>query len=162
MESGAARGADERYMHRTIALAERAAAAGDVPVGAVLVTRGVAYEAWNRREAEHDPTAHAEIVAIRAACAAERSWRLAGARLYVSKEPCVMCAGAIVAARIGVLVFGCRDPKAGAAGGTIDVFGSQAARHRVTVVPGMLAAETAAPLRRFFEARRCPEGPRLM
>ena len=103
-------------MTRAIALADDAAAAGDVPVGAILVVDGRAFEAHNEKEARRDPTAHAELLALRAAAAALGRWRLGGT-LYVTKEPCAMCAGAIAAARIERLVFGCSDPKGGAAGG---------------------------------------------
>ena len=134
-------------------LAERAAAAGDVPVGAVLVADGRAFEAYNEKEARRDPTAHAELLAIRAASAALERWRLGGT-LYVTKEPCAMCAGAIAAARITRLVYGCSDPKGGAAGSVIDVLASHAVNHRVEVVAGTLADETAEQLRTFFAARR--------
>ena len=142
------------HMRRAVALAASAAEAGDVPIGAVLTCAGRVFEARNEKEARPDPTAHAEILAIRAAAAALGVWRLPEATLYVTKEPCVMCAGAIVAARIERLVFGCRDPKGGAAGSVVDVFGSAAVNHRVTVEAGLLEAETAAQLRAFFAARR--------
>ncbi len=134
-------------------LAERAAAAGDVPVGAVLCTDGGHFDAWNEREARPDPTAHAEMVAIAAAARALGRWRIGGT-LYVTKEPCAMCAGAIAAARIERIVFGCFDPKGGAAGSVVDIFGSDAVNHRVVVRGGVLADETAAQLRAFFLARR--------
>ncbi len=134
-------------------LANRAAAAGDVPVGAVLVVGGQTFEACNEKERRPDPTAHAEILAIRAAARAVRNWRIGGT-LYVTKEPCPMCAGAIVAARIERLVYGCADPKGGAAGGAIDVFDSVAVHHRVRVTAGVLEAQTARQLRDFFQAGR--------
>ena len=142
------------HMRRAVDLAALAAAAGDVPIGAVLVCGDRLFEARNEKELRPDPTAHAEILAIRAAAEALGVWRLPSATLYVTKEPCAMCAGAIVAARIERVVFGCRDPKGGAAGSVIDVFGSPAANHRVTVEAGLLEDETAAQLRAFFAARR--------
>ena len=141
-------------MRRAIELAASAAEAGDVPIGAVLVCGERAFEARNEKEIRPDPTAHAEILAIRAAAAALGVWRLSGATLYVTKEPCVMCAGAIVAARLERVIYGCPDPKGGAAGSVIDVFGSAAVNHRVVVEGGLLEAETAAQLRAFFTARR--------
>jgi tRNA(adenine34) deaminase len=145
---------DERRIARAIALANRAARDGDVPVGAILVVGERTFERWNAKERRVDPTAHAEILAIRAAARALGTWRLSGASLYVTKEPCAMCAGAMVAARIERLVFGCRDPKGGAAGSVIDVFASEAVNHRVAVSAGVLSDETAAQLRAFFAARR--------
>ena len=130
-----------------------------MPVGAVLVVGPHSFEAHNEKEARPDPTAHAEILAIRAAAAALGVWRLSGATLYVTKEPCAMCAGAIVAARLERVVFGCGDPKGGAAGGAIDVFASEAVNHRVAVTAGILAEETAAQLRAFFAARRGRDRP---
>jgi tRNA(adenine34) deaminase len=137
-----------------MALAADAAHAGDVPIGAVLLAGGRTFYARNEKETRPDPTAHAEILAIRSAAAALGTWRLSGATLYVTKEPCAMCAGAIVAARIARVVFGCRDPKGGAAGSAIDVFASEAVNHRPEVVAGVLEAETAAQLRAFFAVRR--------
>jgi tRNA(adenine34) deaminase len=154
--------ADVARMQRAVELAARAEAAGDVPVGAVLVCGEVEFEAENERERRADPTAHAEILAIRAACQRAASWRLVDATLYVTKEPCVMCAGAIVAARIARLVYGAPDPKAGAAGSVIDVFGSQAVHHRVQVIPGVLEQETSRQLRDFFVARRPRRGGRAV
>jgi len=141
-------------MRRAVELAAGAAAAGDVPIGAVLVCGERVFEACNEKELRPDPTAHAEVLAIRAAAAALGVWRLPAATLYVTKEPCAMCAGAMVAARIERLVFGCRDPKGGAAGSVIDVFGSAAVNHRVEVEAGLLEEETSAQLRAFFAARR--------
>ncbi len=141
------------HVRRAIALAERAAEAGDVPIGAVLVVDGRAFEAWNAKERLPDPTAHAEMLVIREAARALGRWRIGGS-LYVTKEPCPMCAGALAAARIERLVFGCRDPKGGAAGSVIDILGSAAVNHRVDVVGGVLADEAAAQLRAFFATRR--------
>jgi tRNA(adenine34) deaminase len=139
-----------------MALAERAAAAGDVPIGAVLRVDGLTFEAWNEKEARPDPTAHAEMIVLAAAARALARWRIGGT-LYITKEPCAMCAGAIAAARIERVVFGCADPKGGAAGGAIDVLGSPALNHRAAVTGGVLAAETAAQLRAFFARRRGAE-----
>ena len=144
---------EEAYLRRAMALADQAAAAGDVPVGAVLVVDGHIFEARNERELRSDPTAHAELLAIRAAAAALGRWRIGGT-LYVTKEPCAMCAGALAGARIERLIYGCRDPKGGAAGSVIDILGSAAVNHRVEVVDGVLAEETAAQLREFFARRR--------
>jgi tRNA(adenine34) deaminase len=145
---------DEAAMRRAMTLAEEAAHHGDVPIGALLVTCDRTFFAHNEKERRPDPTAHAEILVLRNAAATLGRWRLTGAVLYVTKEPCAMCAGAIVAARIAKVVYGCRDPKAGAAGSVIDVFASEAANHRVDVVAGVLEAETAAQLRTFFARRR--------
>ena len=141
-------------MRRAIELAGEAEAAGDVPIGAVLVCGERVFEARNEKERRPDPTSHAEILAIRAAAEALGVWRLPNATLYVTKEPCAMCAGAIVASRIERLVFGCRDPKGGAAGSALDVFASEAVNHRVSVEPGVLESETSEQLRAFFAERR--------
>jgi tRNA(adenine34) deaminase len=147
---------DRANLRRAIALAAEAETAGDVPIGAVLIAGQRTFFAQNEKERRPDSTAHAEVLAIRAACATLGTWRLSDATLYVTKEPCVMCAGAIVAARIARVVFGCRDPKGGAAGSVIDVFASEAANHRVVVTAGVLEAETAAQLRAFFARKRHP------
>ncbi len=148
---------DAERMRTAIALAAEAGDAGDVPVGAVLVVAAPDGErtflARNEKERRPDPTGHAEVLALRAAAATLGTWRLGGT-LYVTKEPCLMCAGAIVAARVARLVYGCDDPKAGAAGSVIDAFGSAAAQHRVAVERGVEADATAAQLRAFFAARR--------
>ncbi|HEV3088416.1 MAG TPA: tRNA adenosine(34) deaminase TadA [Candidatus Elarobacter sp.] len=144
---------DERWVRRAIELAAGAAAAGDVPIGAVLVVDGRVFEAKNEKEARPDPTAHAEMLVIREAAEALGRWRVGGT-LYVTKEPCPMCAGAAAAARIERLVYGCRDPKGGAAGSVIDILGSAAVNHRVDVIDGVLADETAAQLREFFARKR--------
>ena len=143
-------------MRRAIALAAEAVAAGDVPIGALLVVDGRVFEARNEKERRPDPTAHAEMLVIRAAAVALGRWRIGGS-LYVTKEPCPMCAGALAAARIERLVYGCRDPKGGAAGSVIDILGSAAVNHRVDVIDGVLAEETAAQLRGFFAEKRRPE-----
>ena len=140
-------------MRRAVALASEAAIDGEVPVGAVLLTGDLRFEARNEKERRADPTAHAEMLVIRAAAAALGAWRIGGT-LYVTKEPCAMCAGAIGAARIERLVFGCSDPKGGAAGSVIDVLRCAALNHHVDVTGGILEPETAAALRQFFQSRR--------
>ena len=142
-------------MARALREAEAAAAHGDVPIGAV-VARGdeKLAAAGNERELRGDPTAHAEILALRAAAAALGGWRIADATLYVTLEPCAMCAGAIVLARVPRVVFGAPDPKAGAAGSVLDVLGEPRLNHRPTVESGLLAEESAALLREFFAERR--------
>ena len=141
-------------MRRAIALAAEAQDAGDVPIGAVLVCGDAIVEAKNEKEARPDPSAHAEMLAIREAARRLGTWRLSGATLYVTKEPCLMCAGAIAAARIARVVFGAYDPKGGAAGSVVDAFASPALNHRVAVTGGILEEETSRQLREFFEARR--------
>jgi tRNA(adenine34) deaminase len=146
---------DIDYMRRAIDLARAAGAAGEVPVGAVVVSGGrVVGEGANRPIAGHDPTAHAEIIALRAAGAALGSYRLNEAVLYVTLEPCAMCAAAMVHARVRRVVFGAFDPKAGAAGSLIDLFRLQGLNHRVDAFGGVLADECSALLSGFFEARR--------
>lgn len=128
---------------------------GDVPIGAVIVRDGeVIAAAGNRREADLDPTAHAEILAIRQAAAKLGGWRLPGTTLFVTLEPCAMCAGAIVLARVPRVVFGAGDLKAGAAGSVLDVLGEPALNHRPEVLGGVLADECGALLTGFFAARR--------
>ena len=128
----------------------------DVPVGAVILDEAgtILARARNRREADRDPTAHAEIVAIRQAAAALGGWRLTGLTLVVTLEPCTMCAGAVTAARLGRLVYGAEDPKAGAVGSLWDVLRDPRLNHRPEVIGGVLASECGAVLREFFEARR--------
>ena len=152
---------DERWMRRALELAERAAAEGEVPVGAVLVRDGVVVgEGWNRPLAASDPTAHAEILAQREAGQRLANYRLPGTTLYVTLEPCAMCAGAIIHARVERVVFGAHDPKGGAAGSVFELLGTDRLNHRVAVTPGVLPAESAARLQAFFQARRCtyPKG----
>jgi tRNA(adenine34) deaminase len=147
--------ADERGMSLALAQARRAETHGDVPIGAAILRDGEPLaSAGNERELRHDPTAHAEILAIRAAAGALGSWRLPGTTLYVTLEPCAMCAGAIVLARIPTVVFAAPDPKAGAAGSVLDVLAEPALNHRPTVIPGIRAAESATLMRNFFAARR--------
>jgi len=146
---------DEVHMRTALAAAERAALSGEVPVGAVVVVRGeVIAVAHNQRETKNDPTAHAEIVALRAAAAALNSWRLVDADLFVTMEPCPMCAGAIVNARVRRLVYGCDDPKAGAVRTLFQLLDDQRLNHRVEVVPGVLGAESAGLLKSFFSRLR--------
>jgi len=146
----------ELHMRRAIREAELALAHDDVPVGAVIVdARGeVLGTGHNERELLQDPSAHAEMLAIRAAAAAAGSWRLLDTTLYVTLEPCAMCAGAIVLARIPIVVYGTADPKAGAAGSVLDILAEPRLNHRPTVVGSVLQPECAALLADFFAARR--------
>ncbi|MDQ6824043.1 MAG: tRNA adenosine(34) deaminase TadA [Candidatus Eremiobacteraeota bacterium] len=142
-------------MRRALELAEIASERGDVPVGAVLVIDDlIAAVGFNQKEANHDPTAHAEIVALRQAAARRGGWRLNGATLYVTKEPCVMCAAACVAARIDRIVYACADPKGGGAGSVFNITADARLNHRVVVESGLLQEEAAAQLRDFFKVRR--------
>jgi len=135
--------------------AERALEHDDVPVGAVVVREGeVVGAGHNERELRQDPTAHAEVIALREAARAVDSWRLLDCVLYVTLEPCAMCAGAIVLARLPRVVYGTADPKAGAAGSVIDVLAEPRLNHRPEVAPGLLADECAALLTEFFGRRR--------
>ena len=147
--------ADERWMRHALVLARRAADLGEVPVGAVVVQGDEAVaEGWNRPIASHDPSAHAEMVAIRAAAAGLRNYRLGGLTLYVTLEPCAMCAGAIIHARLARLVFGASDPKAGAVNSVYDLIAHPKLNHRVEWTGGVLAPECGAILQEFFRARR--------
>jgi len=150
---------DEEAMRLALAEAELALASGDVPVGEVLLDRDgtVLAHGRNERERHHDPTAHAEVVAIRRAAEVRDDWHLDGTTLVVTLEPCVMCAGAILAARIPRVVFGAWDEKAGAAGSVHDLLRDRRLPYRAEVVPGVLEAECAAPLARFFAAARASE-----
>jgi tRNA(adenine34) deaminase len=142
-------------MRQALALACRAAELGEVPVGAVLVKDGEAVgEGWNHPIAAHDPSAHAEMAALRAAAAVLGNYRLPGTTLYVTLEPCVMCAGAIVHARVARLVFGARDPRAGAVDSVYDVIARPRLNHVVEWRGGVLEEECGAVLREFFKARR--------
>jgi tRNA(adenine34) deaminase len=146
---------DERFMRLALDEAERALNHGDVPVGAVLVHDGEVIGAGhNERELRQDPSAHAEMIALRAGAAALGSWRLLDTVLYVTLEPCAMCAGAIVLGRIPRLVYGAVDPKAGAAGSVLDVLGEPRLNHRPAVAGGLLEEECAELLRAFFRSRR--------
>ena len=142
-------------MDLAIAEARHAGEAGEIPVGAVVVagTRVVG-TAGNERETAGDPTAHAEILALRRAAAALGSWRLSGATVYVTLEPCPMCAGALVAARVSRLVFGAADPKAGSCGSLYNLCADPRLNHELVVVPGVREAECAALLRQWFSERR--------
>jgi len=146
---------DERVMRLALEEARSAAAGGDVPVGAVIV-RGdeILAKAGNAREREHDPTAHAEILALRQASRAVGSWHLEGCALVVTLEPCAMCAGAVVLARLDRLVFGASDPKAGFAGSLGDLVRDGRLNHEVDVTVGVLAEECGEILRAFFAERR--------
>jgi tRNA(adenine34) deaminase len=155
MPEGGASDLQQRMMALAIERARQAEGHDDVPIGAI-VARGeeVLAAAGNERELRRDPTAHAEILAIRAAAEALGGWRLPGTTLYVTLEPCAMCAGAIVLARIPQVVYGAPDPKAGAAGSVLDVLVEPALNHRPEVTGGVLEAECAALLQEFFASRR--------
>jgi tRNA(adenine34) deaminase len=144
-----------RLMGLAVERAREAEGHGDVPIGAVVARGGEPLAAaGNERELRRDPTAHAEILAIRAAAEALGGWRLPDTTLYVTLEPCAMCAGAVVLARIPAVVFGAPDPKAGAAGSVLDVLGEPALNHRPQVTGGLMEEECSALLRDFFETRR--------
>jgi tRNA(adenine34) deaminase len=146
---------DEHFMRLAIREAERALAHEDVPVGAVIVHDGeVAGIGHNERELRQDPTAHAEVLAIRDAARALGSWRLLECVLYVTLEPCAMCAGAIVLARLPRVIYAASDPKAGAAGSVLDILGEPRLNHRPEVAAGLLADVSAELLRGFFGSRR--------
>lgn len=148
---------DVFYMQAALRCAHKAARADEVPVGAVIVRNGeIIGRAWNQVEMLKDATAHAEMLAITQAESAVGDWRLNECDLYVTKEPCPMCAGAIVLARLRRVIFGCPDPKAGAAGGWINILQSPVLNHRCEVTGGVLAAETAAVLKDFFGKKRSP------
>jgi tRNA(adenine34) deaminase len=151
----AASGTDEQLMRRALRLAEQAAQHGDVPIGAV-VARGdeVLGEAGNQRELRRDPTAHAEVLALRQASERLGGWRLLDTAIYVTLEPCPMCAGAISLARVPRLVYGAADPKGGAVGGVVDLFAEPVVNHRPAVEAGLLGEESAVLLESFFSARR--------
>lgn len=145
----------ESFMRRALEAAELAARSNEVPVGAVVVVRGeIVAVAHNERETLNDPTAHAEIVALRRAASVLGGWRLVDAELFVTMEPCPMCAGAIVNARLRRVVYGCDDPKAGAVRTLYRLLDDPRLNHRVEVVPGVLAAEGAAILKSFFSKLR--------
>ncbi len=146
---------DLRYMSRAMELARMAEAAGEVPVGAVVVKDDrIIGEGWNRPIGTHDPTAHAEIIAIRQAAQAVGSYRLTDTTLYVTLEPCSMCAGAMVHSRVRRLVYAASDPQAGAAGSAFNIVQSDALNHRLQCTAGVMAEECTAQLREFFRARR--------
>jgi tRNA(adenine34) deaminase len=146
---------DDYFMRLAMREAERALEHDDVPIGAVIVRDGeVLASAHNERELRSDPTAHAEVLAVREAAAAIGAWRVHDAVLYVTLEPCAMCAGALVLARVPRVVFGAQDPKAGACGSVLDVLGEPRLNHRPEVAGGLLAEECGAMLSAFFAARR--------
>ncbi len=142
-------------MRRALDLARHAQEAGEVPVGALIVLGNeIIGEGWNQPIVSHDPTAHAEIVALRAAAAQIKNYRLPGATLYVTLEPCAMCTGAMVHARITRLVYGASDPKAGAAGSVFNLLETSELNHRAQIMGGILANECGQLLKEFFHARR--------
>jgi tRNA(adenine34) deaminase len=146
---------DSEFMALALDLAREAGAAGEVPVGALIVWGGeVVGRGFNQPVGRHDPTAHAEIMALRDAATRLGNYRLPGCSLYVTLEPCSMCAGAIMHARIDRVVFGARDPKTGAAGSVIDLFAESRLNHHATIVGGVLAEECGSLLSSFFGARR--------
>ncbi len=146
---------DERFMHEALALAQMGHAKGEVPVGAVVVRNGaIIGRGYNQPVSLSDPTAHAEIVALRDAARALDNYRLIDCDLYVTLEPCAMCAGAIIHARIAHLVYGAADPKTGACGSVTDLFSQPRLNHHTAVQGGVLAAECGVLLQQFFAARR--------
>jgi tRNA(adenine34) deaminase len=146
---------DTEFMRRALLLAQRAAEEGEVPVGALLVLDNeIIGEGWNRPVASNDPTAHAEIIALRAGAAALNNYRVGAATLYATLEPCVMCMGAILNARVVRLVFGAWDAKAGACGSVLDLPHEPRLAHGLDVFGGVCSEEAAALLRQFFERRR--------
>ncbi|HSY01172.1 MAG TPA: tRNA adenosine(34) deaminase TadA [Acidobacteriaceae bacterium] len=146
---------DEILMHAALDEARAAAAAGEVPIGAVVVRDGaIVARGQNRVLRDCDPTAHAEMVVLRAAAAALGNYRLLDCELYVTLEPCAMCAGAMIHARLGRLVYGAADPKAGAAGSVLEVLNHPRLNHKMTVTAGVLAEECGELLRGFFRERR--------
>jgi len=146
---------DEEYMREALMLAKLAAEYDEAPVGAIVVSRGVIVgRGYNRRETDKDATAHAEILALRQACATVGGWRIPESVLYVTLEPCPMCAGALVNSRIGRLVYGAGDPKAGAAGTVLNITCNEHLNHRMQVTGGVLAEDCAALLKDFFAEKR--------
>ncbi|MFH1872360.1 MAG: tRNA adenosine(34) deaminase TadA [Pseudomonadota bacterium] len=146
---------DEHFMGLALDLAREAGAAGEVPVGALVVLEGeVVGRGFNQPIGRHDPTAHAEIMALRDAATRLGNYRLPGCTLYVTLEPCAMCAGAIMHARMERVVFGARDPKTGAAGSVIDLFAESRLNHHTTIVGGVLGEACGSLLSGFFAARR--------
>ena len=150
---------DEEFMREALALARQAAAAGEVPVGAVVVKEGtVIGRGYNRPISARDPTAHAEVIALRMAAEHLTNYRLSDCSLYVTLEPCAMCAGAIMHARIARVVYGAADPKSGACGSVVNLFAENRLNHHATVTGGVLTEEAARLLQDFFVARRQPQG----
>ena len=150
---------DEQWMQVALGEAAAALALGEVPVGAVAVLGDVVIGAgFNRKESDQDPTAHAEIIALRAAASHLGNWRLIGVTLYSTLEPCPMCAGAMIQGRLGRLVYGAKDTRFGADGTIIDVLGQPAFNHRVAVTTGVMAEEAGALLQQFFRQLRGANG----
>jgi tRNA(adenine34) deaminase len=146
---------DEDFMHEALALARQAGSVDEVPVGAVVVIDGaIVGRGFNQPIRRHDPTAHAEVMALRDAAEHLGNYRLPGATLYVTLEPCVMCSGAIMHARVARVVFGARDPKTGAAGSVVDLYAESRLNHHANIVGGVLAEECGALLSNFFAVRR--------
>jgi len=146
---------DQQYMRMAIEQAQLAAQSGEVPVGAVLVRDGqVISKAFNKPIANHDPSAHAEILTLREAALVEQNYRIPGATLYVTLEPCAMCSGAMLHARVGRVVYGAADPKTGAAGSVLDLFSSKQINHQTSVEGGIMGEECGQLLRDFFKGRR--------
>ena len=146
---------DEYWMAHALSLAERAQKYNEVPVGAVIVKENkIIGEGWNQPIASKDPTAHAEIQAIRMACLHQSNYRLPGTTLYITLEPCLMCAGAIVHTRISRVLFAAKEPKTGAAGSCFDIFNENKLNHSVKCEQGLLAEESSKILKQFFKARR--------
>jgi tRNA(adenine34) deaminase len=146
---------DEDFMREALDLARRAAEAGEVPVGAVLVRDGaIVGRGYNQPVSGKDPTAHAEVVALRDAAERIGNYRLGECEMFVTLEPCAMCAGAIMHARLGRVVYGAADPKSGACGSVVDLFAEDRLNHHATIVGGVMAEEAGAILRDFFAARR--------
>ena len=146
---------DHQFMQQAIEQAQLAAVAGEVPVGAVLVRDGqVIAKAFNKPIGNHDPSAHAEMLALREAAKTEENYRLPGSTLYVTLEPCAMCSGAILHARVDRVVFGAPDPKTGAAGSVLDVFSSKQINHQTSIEGGVMSEECGQLLRSFFKGRR--------
>ncbi|MGD0283273.1 MAG: tRNA adenosine(34) deaminase TadA [Dissulfurispiraceae bacterium] len=146
---------DADFMNIAFREAEKAFQKGEVPVGAILVIdNGIVARSFNKRESAFDPTAHAEIFVLKSGARKIRNWRLSGATLYVTKEPCIMCAGAMVNARLGRLVYGCRDSKGGGVDSLYHLLSDNRLNHQVDVVSGVMHEECAILLKQFFQARR--------
>ena len=146
---------DRQFMEQALEQAQLAAIAGEVPVGAVIVRNGVVLsKAFNKPITSHDPSAHAEMLALRQAALSEENYRLPGTTLYVTLEPCTMCAGAMLHARVDRIVYGAADPKTGAAGSVLDVFSSKQINHQTVIEGGMMSEECGQLLRDFFKERR--------
>lgn len=146
---------DQQFMRMAIEQAQLAALSGEVPVGAVLVRDGqVIAKAFNKPIANHDPSAHAEMLALREAALAEENYRMPGTTLYVTLEPCAMCSGAMLHARVGRVVYGAPDPKTGAAGSVLNLFSSKQINHQTSIEGGIMSEECGQLLRDFFKGRR--------